>query len=222
MASCIASAIFLLVASEIPADRAGEFFRQCHELRADGVRLLQQEVKVTEQSIVLVKRSIVNKKLHDKGVESQNGRMVYRDQKDRDEVVEGLKARIEQLKENAAAVEAGKLAMTPHLTSKRLQVGAFGAVKSLKVEQVIDAESFRSSVGGVDVWVSGVSTEGHVDGSRLKTEDSIFEVVGTRSYATALGGKRTVFEIQLVHARDLNDHKPAAVLGILPASFVSD
>ncbi|GAG03304.1 unnamed protein product, partial [marine sediment metagenome] len=57
-------------------------------------------------------------------------------------------------------------------------------------------------------WVRGVPTAGYTDG-RSFDHPGIFEVVGTKTYTTALGGTKTVFVLELTPiTRDMIKLKP--------------
>jgi hypothetical protein len=64
----------------------------------------------------------------------------------------------------------------------------------VRVVQVIDANSMTCKVKGDLCWVDGISTAGITDDS-LADLDGAFEVVGTKSYTTAIGGSNTVWQL---------------------------
>jgi len=50
----------------------------------------------------------------------------------------------------------------------------------------------------IGVWISGVDTSKLTTGSEWDLIDRPFEVVGTKTYSTAVGSNRTVFDLQLL------------------------
>lgn len=94
---------------------------------------------------------------------------------------------------------------TPPLTIG--QIARFGDKNYLKVFQIVDASNMIAEIklpylaGSVwtnkeaTVWISGISTAGLTDGKRCSFK-VVFEVCGTKTYATALGGSKTIFELR--------------------------
>ena len=84
----------------------------------------------------------------------------------------------------------------------RISASMFGRQPIHKVTQVIDGQNMLIKSTGwarpwLDFWVKGVLTKDIVDGETL-TIPGVFEITGTRTYETVLGGSKTVFVLEPV------------------------
>ena len=81
------------------------------------------------------------------------------------------------------------------------------------VEQVINANAMIVSRNrdGVSVWLEPVNTAGLTDGRSIAFEQALF-VSGTKSYATAIGGQRTILQAVPFKASDFIANDGAAVV----------
>ena len=55
-----------------------------------------------------------------------------------------------------------------HVPALALEIGSFGEVASAHVSRIIDGQNMLAAVLGKEVWVSGIPTQGVVDGETVK------------------------------------------------------
>jgi len=104
----------------------------------------------------------------------------------------------EEIRTYEQMVKQAKDHWEPAMLTKNMAVGDVGIVDGLEIIHIIDDKSMiirptLSNLGGIgpQMYLSGVSTAGHVDGKYLATE-FVLEIVGTRKS----GG--TIYAVQLV------------------------
>lgn len=69
-----------------------------------------------------------------------------------------------------------------------------GPESYIQVKQILGPKEAIVGVYGVDVWLSGLSTQNWTDDAVIDLP-GVFKVVGNKTYATALGGSRTVWQV---------------------------
>jgi hypothetical protein len=79
---------------------------------------------------------------------------------------------------------------------------------NLYVVQVIGPEEMIVKADDNWIWVTGVSTAGVVDGKTYGFYDLSIQVIGTKSYTTVLGAKKTVLEARLATSEEADMASP--------------
>jgi hypothetical protein len=135
----------------------------------------------------------------------------------------GIRAAERKLDE-AKARAANPEPYIPRLGVYSLQAGRIGRLREsvfhvpreqdgqqFAVQQVLDEGSCIASLskgrGEREVIWLDQPTEGMVDGKTYATGDAIYEVTGTTTYKTAIGGSKTVFRLKLVTIAELTGAK---------------
>lgn len=163
------------------------------------------QVKRLERELAARKRALVNKATYENGTRRVSGRLLYPTAKAKADAVAAAQAELDRRSKNIELMEAGKAYPVPRFTTKGWKVGAVGYAGPIDVQQVVSADEFLGQiyVNDLPVWVSGIPTEGLVDGARIKTEGFVIELAKTRTYTTALGASRTVFEARPIRFAEL-------------------
>lgn len=94
----------------------------------------------------------------------------------------GMKQRVERARQDRTFIDI------PPLT---LEAGGFGFVESARVSEIIDGHNMLAGVAGKEVWLTGVPTQGLVDGATVPL-DRTMVVSRTRK----VQGYRTVFVLE--------------------------
>lgn len=86
----------------------------------------------------------------------------------------------------------------PKISPKTMTVGSFGHFRSeaAKISQVIDSDSVLMEIDDETVLLHRIGTGKMVDDRWVSLSSMAFEVDGTTTYVTLLGGTRTVFTIR--------------------------
>ena len=99
----------------------------------------------------------------------------------------GLRKTRENLKNDETFISVPKL---------KYEVESFGRIGTAKVTQIVNSkELIVRTNDDVSLWIKGISTVGMVDDFH-KVFKETFVCTGTKTYATAIGGSRTVFVIE--------------------------
>jgi hypothetical protein len=97
----------------------------------------------------------------------------------------------------------------PEMSCHKLEVGLIGKLRwsrkspdgeECEVVQVVDESNCIIAMGPVRgdsrIWIWRESpTKGLVDGKQYLFGDTIYEVIGTKTYKTAIGGSKTIFHV---------------------------
>lgn len=107
------------------------------------------------------------------------------------EIFAAREAALDGLSDRDREIAAGLAAEGTIRYLTKMVAGDWGRVAySLQVGQVLDANSFLDLKH--QMKVTGISTADLVDGESVDASTIVFEVVGTETYETALGGTNTV------------------------------
>lgn len=104
----------------------------------------------------------------------------------------------EKIKQMGSAEPAHQLPMIEVGAMRPGEVGTLGSLyprEFAKVTQVISHTEAMIEIVRVQLWASGINAKSMADGSTLDIT-GCWEVVGTKSFATVMGAKRTVYEVR--------------------------
>lgn len=88
-------------------------------------------------------------------------------------------------------------------------IGTLGKYR-IKVKQIAGPGSMMAELDEKDFWVEGISTAGFADGDfATMKSDLVFEVSGTKTYTTVLGGTRTIMKVEVLDFAAMQPHVAA-------------
>lgn len=184
-----------------------------------GRKKAQDRVEAREDALKAARNAVVDRRVE--GIKfdvAKSGRITARAQS-RDAKEAGIRAAERSLDESRAQAE-NPAPFIPRLAVWHLQVGKIGRLRGwvihvprerdgqdFTVTQVLDANSCLASIKSgkgetTVVWLDQ-PTAGMIDGRTYATDDAIYEVTGTTTYATAIGGSKTVFRLKRTTIEEL-------------------
>jgi hypothetical protein len=172
-------------------------------------KYLQRNLENEEKRLEAAKKAKINPKGGNSSSTSKSGnreiiRFQFSSKEAREESVKELTEKVDQLTKDIKSIDEREAVVFPSL-SARMQVGDFGGFfgNKIYVLQIIDSKTMRAElrdprVGtnkNINVMVRGLPTSGMVDNQAFACE-TVFEVTGTETYNTAIGGTQTVFVLK--------------------------
>lgn len=190
-----------------------------------GKRRAVDSIETHENALKATRNAVIDRRVDKiQFATSKEGRISVRAQSRdiRDAAVKVAERSLDAAKAQAASPEP----FIPRLGVYHLAVGKIGRLResvghtpreqdgqSFRVEQVIGprecvATLKRNGTGSEreTIWLEE-PTGGMVDGKTYATQDAIYEVVGTKTYTTAIGGSKTVFHLRRVTLDELRGAK---------------
>lgn len=172
-------------------------------------KYLDKTLKSKEKQLAAAKKGKINRNSGNSGRSSRVGdrgvlRMEFKSKEARQEVVDELTANVEKLNEDIKSIDNRTTVVFPSL-SAIMETGDFGVFfgKKIHILQIIDEKTMRAELRdprievnrNIRVMVKNFSTSGMVDDQTVDC-DTVFEVTGTETYQTAVGGTQTVFVLK--------------------------
>jgi hypothetical protein len=172
-------------------------------------KYLEKTLESEEKSLSAAKKGKINPRGGASSSSSRSGtqevpRYQFSSKDAREEAVKELTAKVEQLTQEIKSIDKRESVVFPKL-SANMKVGDFGIFfgNKIRVSQIIDTKTMRAELVDprvgvnkrINVMVRGMSTSGMVDDQTFAC-DTVFEVTGTETYNTAIGGTQTVFVLK--------------------------
>jgi hypothetical protein len=172
-------------------------------------KYLEETLQSQEKNLAAAKKGKINPKGGTSSRSSRPGnnavpRYQFSSKDAREEAVKELTAEVDQLTQEIKSINKRESFVFPNL-SGNMKVGDFGVFfgNKIRVSQIIDAKTMRAELVDprvgvnkrINVMVRGMSTSGMVDDQTFAC-DTVFEVTGTETYNTAIGGTQTVFVLK--------------------------
>jgi hypothetical protein len=172
-------------------------------------KYLERNLESEEKRLAAAKKGRINPRGGNSSSTSRSGnreilRYEFSSKEAREESVKELTSKIDQLTKDIKSIDDRESVVFPNL-SGNMEVGDFGVFfgNKIRVSQIIDAKTMRAELVDprvgvnkrINVMVRGMSTSGMVDDQTFACE-TVFEVTGTETYNTAIGGTQTVFVLK--------------------------
>jgi hypothetical protein len=172
-------------------------------------KYLERTLESEEKRLAAAKKGKINPRGGNSSSTSRSGnreiiRFQFSSKEARQQSVDELTEKVDQLKKDIKSIDKREAVVFPSL-SARMEVGDFGVFfgNKIYVLQIIDSKTMRAElrdprVGinkNINVMVRDLPTSGMVDDQAFACE-TVFEVTGTETYNTAIGGTQTVFVLK--------------------------
>lgn len=200
----------VLLQIEPQSVRLEKYDKHCEQVREMAISSLRTKINGTESSIRLWTTTKSGKNSPKSSKSSVDPRVEAKKkelaslQRLLEKQLDNQKNKVRDAPLDIANIEVGSIGTFPgSLNSFATEVRVFQIVNPR--EMVVELVEF-SSAGSTTrerkhhFWVEGVPTDGLVDGKEIKATQC-FDVVGTKTYATAGGSQRTIFRLAPIAAK---------------------
>jgi hypothetical protein len=194
----------------------------CKQERKEQYALLKSGVKKMEQNYRHASDGRIEPNIRGISYSPSSGKYLFPSQKVKDDELASLMKSGKALVARFERLKSGDEIVYPYIAdysdkdsfNGKMKVGNIGRSGIVRIENVVNGTTLIVKISGITyvpnrtvggsytvyylddvVWFSGFDTAGLVDNSVLESPP-LFEVVGTHTYATAIGSQKTIFEIK--------------------------